>query len=146
MQAANLLANLCVVLAAAIVAVLALQRQRLPASAGFLDAGASIGLSRQDLVDRDEDVERQAEIGVLLVLVTIGLKFILASPRRIARTVFFCGGLQVGLTTVATFALAMAAGFSLERALFAGFQVALSSAAIVLCRLSARGEGESPHG
>ncbi len=146
MHGADLLADLSVVLAAAIVAVLVLHRLRLPAIAGFLVAGALIGPSGLGLIERGEDVEQQAEIGVVLLLFTIGLEFSLASLRRIARMVLVGGGLQVGLTTVATLGLAMAAGFSFERALFAGFLVALSSTAIVLRSLSERGEVDSPHG
>ncbi len=134
------------VLAAAIVAVLLLHRLRLPAIAGFLVAGALIGPAGLGLVDRNEDVDRQAEIGVVLLLFTIGLEFSLASLRHIARMVFVGGGLQVALTTAAIYALARLAGFTPERALFAGFLVALSSTAIVLRSLSERGELGAPHG
>lgn len=146
MHGADLLFDLAVVLAAAIAAVLVLHRLRLPAIAGFLVAGALIGPSGLGFVDRNEDVERQAEIGVVLLLFTIGLEFSLASLRRIARMVFVGGGLQVALTTGAAFALARLAGFTPERALFAGFLVALSSTAIVLRSLSERGELNAPHG
>ena len=141
-----LLRDLTVVLAAAVAVVLALHRLKLPAIAGFLVAGALLGPSGMSLVRDHERIETLAEIGVVLLLFTVGLEFSLASLRRIARMVCVGGALQVGLTLAATYLFARWLGFEPARALFAGFLVAMSSTAIVLRGLSDRGEVDAPHG
>lgn len=142
----GLLDDLVVVLAAAILGVLILHRLRLPAIAGLLFAGALVGPTGLGLIGDAEAVERLAEIGVALLLFTIGLEFSLSGLRRIAWMVGVGGALQVGLTLLATFAVARLAGWGVERAVFAGFLVALSSTAIVLRGLSEHGETDAPHG
>ncbi len=142
----GLLRDLLVVLSASILVVVALHRLRLPTIAGLLVAGAAIGPTGLALVGDTEAVGRLAEIGVVMLLFSIGLEFSLASLRRIARMVCVGGALQVGLTLAATFATATLLGHTGSRAVFFGFLVALSSTAIVLRGLSERGEVEAPHG
>ncbi|MBL8860398.1 MAG: cation:proton antiporter [Planctomycetes bacterium] len=138
--------DVVLVLAAALVVVLVLHRLRLPVIAGFLVAGALIGPSGLRLVTDTERIEQLAEIGVVLLLFTIGLEFSLARLRRIARAVLVGGSLQVGLTGVAALLVALAWGEPLERGVFLGFLVALSSTAIVLRGLTERDELAAPHG
>jgi CPA2 family monovalent cation:H+ antiporter-2 len=142
----GILRDLVVVLGAAILGVLLLHRLRLPAIAGLLLAGALVGPTGLGLVEDQDAVARLAEIGVALLLFTIGLEFSLSGLRRIAWMVGVGGALQVGLTLLATFAVARLAGLEAERAVFAGFLVALSSTAIVLRSLSEHGETDAPHG
>jgi CPA2 family monovalent cation:H+ antiporter-2 len=142
----GLLRDLLVVLSASILVVVALHRLRLPTIAGLLVAGAAIGPTGLALVGDTDAVGRLAEIGVVMLLFSIGLEFSLASLRRIARMLCVGGALQVGLTLGATFATATLLGHTGSRALFFGFLVALSSTAIVLRGLSERGEVEAPHG
>ncbi len=142
----RLLLDLIAILAASTLVVVVLHRLRLPAVAGLLIAGALIGPSGLGWISAGSDVERLAEIGVVLLLFTIGLEFSLSSLKRIARMVCVGGALQVTLSVAATYALSRGAGLSPERAWFAGFLVALSSTAIVLRSLSERGEVDAPHG
>lgn len=141
-----MLLDIVLVLAAALVVVLLLQRLRLPVIAGFLIAGALIGPSGLRLVSDPHRIEQLAEIGVVLLLFTIGLEFSLSTLRRIAGSVLVGGGLQVVLTGGATAAIAVGLGEPLERAIFLGFLVSLSSTAIVFRGLGERGELAAPHG
>ena len=113
---------------------------------GFLIAGVLIGPEATGLVSDKEIVDAAAEVGVLLLLFTIGIEFSLEKLARIKRLIFGGGGLQVGLTTGVTVAGLMAFGVSWQASLFTGFLVALSSTAIVLKLLSDRGEMEEEHG
>lgn len=113
---------------------------------GFLIAGVLIGPEATGLVSDKEIVDAAAEVGVLLLLFTIGIEFSLAKLARIKRLIFGGGGLQVGLATGVTVAVLMALGVSWQASLFTGFLVALSSTAIVLKLLSDRGEMEEEHG
>lgn len=140
------LPELVLILGVAVIAALLVGFLRLPAVAGFMLAGAVIGPSGLALVKDLHTVELLAEIGVILLLFTIGLEFSLERLRRIARLVAIGGTLQVGLTTLVSVIVAHSLGFSLARGVFFGFLIALSSTAIVLRGLSERGEMDAPHG
>jgi CPA2 family monovalent cation:H+ antiporter-2 len=141
-----LLRDLVVILAAAVAVVLVFRRIQLPAIAGFIVAGAALGPAGFGWVHDLEETRHLAEIGVVLLLFTVGLEFPLGELRRLGRVLTVGGGLQVGLTTVATAGLASAWGAGASKALFLGFLVALSSTAIVLKGLTERGEVDAPHG
>jgi CPA2 family monovalent cation:H+ antiporter-2 len=142
----DLLRQLVEIVSAALLVVLLLDRLRLPTIAGFIVAGALIGPSGFGLIADRHEIERLAEIGVVLLLFTIGLEFSLEKLRRLARVVALGGGLQVGLTTAAVVGLASAAGLPTNKGIFLGFLAALSSTAIVLKGLAERGETDAPHG
>lgn len=142
----EILADLTILLAAAVTVVVVLSRLRLPTIAGFVVAGALLGPSGLGIVQSSGGVEVLAEVGVILLLFTIGLEFSLGRLRRIWRVVAFGGGLQVGLTTLAVTAAAVGAGFGVSQGVFFGFLLALSSTAIVLRGLAERGETDAPHG
>ena len=141
-----LLRDLVVILAAAMAVVLVFRRLQLPAIAGFIVAGAALGPTGFGWVNDAAEISHLAEIGVVLLLFTVGLEFPLGELRRLGRVLIVGGGLQVGLTTAATAAIAAAWGAGTSKALFLGFLVALSSTAIVLKGLTERGEVDAPHG
>jgi monovalent cation:H+ antiporter-2, CPA2 family len=114
-------------------------RMRVVPIVGFLIAGVLIGPNALGLVERQEMVEAAAEIGVILLLFTIGIEFSLERLARIRRYVLLGGGLQVTLTIAVTLALLAAFGVAWRDGLFTGFLVALSSTAIVLKLLSDSG-------
>jgi CPA2 family monovalent cation:H+ antiporter-2 len=146
MTETHIYAELVVVLGAAVVVVLALSALRLPTIAGFIVAGAIVGPGALGWVSDPGQIDVLAEIGVVLLLFTIGLEFSLGELRRIGNLVALGGGLQVGLTTLATLAVTAALGLPASRGLFYGFLVSLSSTAIVLRALAERGETDAPHG
>ncbi len=143
---AETLPQLVLTLGVAVVAALFVGFLRLPAVAGFMLAGAVIGPAGFALVKDLHAVELLSEIGVILLLFTIGLEFSLERLRRIARLVAIGGTLQVGLTTIIAVVVSVSVGFSVARGVFFGFLTALSSTAIVLRGLSERGEIDAPHG
>ena len=107
MHAPAFLTELVVVFGVAVVVVLVLSRFRLPTIAGFIVAGALIGPGGLALVGGEGEggtarIEALADVGVVLLLFTIGLEFSLARLRLIWRTIAMGGGLQVGLTIAAS--------------------------------------------
>lgn len=142
----GVLRDLVVIFAAALAVVLLLTRLRLPTIAGFIVAGALLGPGGLGAVRDVQQVQRLSEIGVALLLFTIGLEFSLDELRRLGRVLSVGGGLQVGLTTAVVAVLAVLAGTSAPKGVFVGFLVALSSTAIVLKGLAERGEVDAPHG
>ncbi|WP_342394498.1 cation:proton antiporter [Myxococcus fulvus] len=121
-------------------------RFRLVPIVGFLLAGALIGPNALKLVKDLELVNSAAELGVILLLFSIGLEFSLEKLVRLQKLLFGGGGLQVGLSSVGMMGLLMLFGVAWRPALFTGFLVALSSTAIVLKLLGDRGETSSDVG
>ncbi len=113
---------------------------------GYLVSGVIIGPSVIGLVKDHTMIELFAEIGVILLLFTIGIEFSLKELIRSRRTIAMGGGMQVLLTILVVTLIAIAAGQPPGIAIFLGFLVSMSSTAIVLRILSERGEMESPNG
>jgi CPA2 family monovalent cation:H+ antiporter-2 len=113
---------------------------------GFLLTGILVGPHGLGLISAAKEVEVLAEVGVILLLFTIGLEFSLESLLRIRRLVLLGGSLQVLLTIGVVYGLSGLAGLSPQQSVFVGFLIALSSTAIVLKLLQERSEVESPHG
>lgn len=141
-----MLDELAAIAALGVVVTLVLSRLQLPAVAGLLFAGALAGPAGFRLVTSSEAIEVLAELGVVLLLFTIGLEFSLSRLQTIFRQVAVGGLLQVGLTTVAVAGGAVALGQPPGRGVFFGFIFALSSTAIVLRALTERRELDAPHG
>ena len=112
---------------------------------GFLLAGVLIGPHGLGLVFQ-ELVDGAAEVGVVLLLFTIGIEFSLEKLARIRRLILGGGALQVGLATAATAGILAALGVDWRTGVLTGFLVSLSSTAIVLKLLADRGEAAAPHG
>ncbi|GAM08660.1 putative K(+) efflux antiporter KefB [Geobacter sp. OR-1] len=130
----------------AILTVLLVRRLALPSIIGFLAAGMIAGPHALALVKSSHQVEQMAEIGVVLLLFTIGIEFSLKELMRIRQMVFLGGGLQTALTIAAIAAIGAACGYSIEQAIFFGFLAALSSTAIIMKLLLDGGEMDTPHG
>ncbi len=121
-------------------------RVRLVPIAGFLLAGVAIGPEALGLV-RDVDLVAQlAEVGVILLLFSIGVEFSLGQMARLARPIFLGGGLQVALTIGVVAGIMVLLGAGVGVAVFTGFLVSLSSTAIVLKVLGERAETDTPVG
>lgn len=138
--------QLAIVFAAAVAVALVLHRLKVPAVAGLLVAGAVIGPDGLGFVSDPERIEVLAEVGVVLLLFTIGLEFSLTELRRLSSLMLKLGLPQVTLTALAVVGLGVALGFPWRMSLFFGFLVALSSTAIVLQALGERGDTDAPHG
>jgi CPA2 family monovalent cation:H+ antiporter-2 len=127
----HFLRELIIVLTATIAIVFVFQKLRLPTIVGFLLAGVIIGPHGLALVGSGE-VDTLAEVGLVLLLFTIGLEFSLEQILGFQKRIIGAGLLQVVLTIAVVLSVALLFGASLEVGIFYGFLVALSSTAIVL--------------
>ncbi len=140
------LLDLLVIFAISIAVVFVFHQLRLPSIAGFLSAGALIGPYGLNLVSDLQQVNVMAEIGVVLLLFTIGIEFSLAHLTA-ARGILLVGGpLQVAGVLMLVTVGGVMTGLPLSQAVFWGCLLALSSTAIVLKALADRGESDSLHG
>lgn len=136
---------LIIILASLPVAYLCL-RLKLPLLVGLMLTGIAIGPYGFGLIKELEGIEILAEIGVMLLLFTIGLEFSLSRLKEMKRLVLLGGGFQVGLTIGAIVAVSALMGRGLNQGIFFGCLAALSSTAIVLKSYVDRNEVDSPHG
>jgi len=143
------LAELVLTYAIALVFILVLGRLRVPPIVAFIVAGAVAGPAGIGIVRTQDDVEILAEMGIVLLLFTVGLEFSLTEIRRIWQKVLIGGTLQIAATAAAILLLVLVFSGSTTTwrlGLFAGLFVALSSTAIVLQELGRRNQLDSPHG
>lgn len=136
---------LIIILASLPVAYICL-RLKLPLLVGLMLTGIAIGPYGFGLIKELEGIEMLAEIGVMLLLFTIGLEFSLSRLKEMKRLVLLGGGMQVVGTVAAGAAIAFLLGRPVNQSIFFGFLLALSSTAIVLKSYVDRNEVDSPHG
>lgn len=141
-----LLYDICIIFGLSIGVLLICHRLSVPSIVGFLLTGLIAGPHGLGLTQADREVEILAEIGVILLLFTIGIEFSLKNLLRIKRAVSIGGSLQVGLTLLAAFAMTRHFGQAANESLFIGCLAAVSSTAIVMKLLQERDETRTPHG
>ena len=132
MENIPLLKDLVVLMAVSVPIIVLLSRAGLPTVIGFLLTGVVIGPYGFGLVTEIHTVETLSQIGVVLLLFTIGLEFSIARMLNIRREGLIGGGLQVGVTVAIVLAAGSLMGFSFPVSMLLGFIIALSSTAIVL--------------
>jgi K+:H+ antiporter len=142
----HILRDLAVIFAGSLLVILVFYRLKLPALPGFIVAGILLGPNALGFVNDPQDVEALAEVGVILLLFTIGIEFSLSRLKEMGRQILVGGFSQMGFTILATLAAGLAFLGSWRVALFLGFLIALSSTAIVLKVMTDAGEIDAPHG
>lgn len=140
------LPELVLILAVSVAVMFGCHKIGLPPIVGFLLAGILCGPGGFGMVKSVHQVEMIAEIGVVLLLFSIGMELSTSELMRLKRPVFLGGTVQIGLTIAVFAGLAVLSGVATGKAVFAGFLAALSSTAIVLKELQSRAEMESPQG
>src|SRR5262245_11798077 len=132
MQADAFLKDLALVLCVAAITSVVFQRLRLPAAPGYIVAGLLIGPHVPfPLVANLETVQTLAELGVVLLMFSIGLEFSLRRLVRIGPRVGLVVLLEVGLMLAAGSLVGRLFGLGTEASVLAGGVVAISSTMIV---------------
>jgi K+:H+ antiporter len=142
----GVLGNLLVIFSVSIAVVFVFHQFRLPSIAGFLVAGALIGPHGLNLIGDIGTVQVLAEIGVVLLLFTIGIEFSLVQLASLRRLLFVGGPIQVGSVLAVAWLGAVGVGLSWQEGIFWGCLLSLSSTAIVLKALANKGDSDSIHG
>ncbi len=141
------LKSLVLIFGVSAIVVFALGRLRIPSIVGFLIAGVILGPHGFQFIKELHEVELFAEIGVILLMFTIGLEFSLRNLMMLRTQVLGSGTIQVTLTVIAVAIMSyLCLNQRVNAALFDGFLIALSSTAIVIKLLMDRAEINSPHG
>ena len=142
----SFLTDIVLLLAVSIPIVVLLRRVQLPTVAGFVVAGALVGPHALSWVRSVEEVESLAEIGVALLLFTVGLEFSLPRLLLLKRALLIGGVGQVLLTIAVVAGGGVALGRDPSGAVLFAFLVVLSSTAVVLKTLTDERQVDTPHG
>ncbi len=138
--------DVLVLLFAAFVLGAVCERFRQSAILGYLLAGTLLGPNTLNFISNEEEVKAVAELGVALLLFTIGLEFSWHRLRQMGAVAFGGGTLQVLVTMALAGGTAFLLGLGVSEAIVVGAVLALSSTATVLRILMVRAEFESIHG
>lgn len=141
-----ILSDLIIILAVVIPIVLICQKLNIPTIIGFILTGILIGPHSLAWVEVQHTVEMLAEIGIVLLLFTIGIEFSLDKLSQLKWFLLIAGGGQVTFTIGVTLLISWIYQIPTPKALLFGFMIALSSTAIVLKILGQRKELDSPTG
>ncbi|NLU03904.1 MAG: cation:proton antiporter, partial [Methanothermobacter sp.] len=140
-----LMREIVIIFSLALMVLLLLNRARIPAILGFFVTGVIAGPSVLGAVSSGS-IESLAEIGVILLLFTIGLEMSAERFGEFRRTALIGGTLQICLTVSVVAILTLVLGLDPAKAVFMGFLISLSSTAVVLKVLQDFHETEAPHG
>lgn len=114
---------------------------------GYLLAGMLLGgPGGMGVIQAEANIEAIAELGVALLLFSLGLEFSWQRLCGLGRSTLAAGAVQVVLTAVCCAAAVLMYGLSLREAVALGAMVSLSSTAAVLRVLIDRSEIDSSHG
>ncbi|MDH3458111.1 MAG: cation:proton antiporter [Gemmatimonadota bacterium] len=113
---------------------------------GYLLAGSLLGPNALNLVRSHDAVMTVAELGVALLLFTIGLEFSWRRLRAVGPIALGGGTLQVLVTGAVASGVSLLAGLDIRAAIAIGAMIALSSTAAVIRLLANRAEIDAIHG
>jgi monovalent cation:H+ antiporter-2, CPA2 family len=132
--------DIALILVAALLGGLVAQRLGLPLILGYILAGVAVGPNTGGpTVSSVHDIELLAEIGVALLLFTIGLHFSLDELAPVRRVALLGTSAQMALTIAFGYGLGRLLGFGWQEAAWFGALLSLSSTAVVLKSLSEQG-------
>lgn len=141
-----LLSDIILILTFSVAIIVITTNLKLPPLIGFLLTGIIIGPSVLNLVSSLEGIEILAEIGIMLLMFTIGLEFSLEKIKLMKKNFLFFGGFQVGISLIIFSILLFLFGLSFPQSFFGGFILTLSSTAIILKSLKDKGTVNTPSG
>lgn len=142
----HFLVNLGIALLAALVGGLVARLLRLPLLVGYLLAGVAVGPHTPGFFASEEAVHPVAKLGVALLMFAVGVQFHLKDLLALRRIALIGGGVQILATILLGWLVALALGWGHYGGVFLGCALALSSTAVMMRVLEARGELGTGHG
>jgi monovalent cation:H+ antiporter-2, CPA2 family len=133
----TVLTDLSLVIGTAAVAAVTFQRLRLPIVLGYMVAGLIIGPNGTGEVADLHLIETLSELGIILLLFTIGLEFSVRTIARVGLPTLFTAVIEVALVAIIAYAAGRALGWTSMTAMFAATAVGISSTMLVVKGLEA---------
>ncbi|NKF51723.1 potassium transporter [Shewanella sp. WXL01] len=141
----GLLVHILAMLVIAIIAIALLRRIGLPPILAYLLTGVVSGPAGFHWFTQHQ-MHSVAELGVVLLMFTLGLEFSVPKLWSMRRTVFGLGSMQMTITALIAGGMALLVGQGMVAAIVIGSVIALSSTAIVLKLLNEQGWLRRRHG
>ncbi len=138
----TLFTTLLLVFLSAIIGGLIAKKLRQPAIIGYIAVGVLIGNVFSKVIDKAL-ISQIAEVGVTLLLFTLGVEFSFERLKKILKTVSWAATLQILISFFLFLPLFSWFGYAFLPALFIAIACALSSTAVVVRMLTERGEKET---
>jgi CPA2 family monovalent cation:H+ antiporter-2 len=113
---------------------------------GYIGLGIALNAANLGRMFDASVIHLLSDLGVMFLLFDLGLRFSPGRVRRDATTIFGLGSLQVAVSTIAFFAIAMATGLAMPQALLIGITLSLSSTAVVERLITERHQVNCPVG
>lgn len=145
MHQMDFLVDVILIFGVSLVVNLLLSRLRQPTILGYILSGLLIGPHGLGWIAHG-DLETLAEVGIVLLMFTLGIEFSFDKMKRLKGIALGGGSMQIGLTILAGIGVALALDWTWYRGIYLGCLVALSSSAIVLKLLQEGGELDTLHG
>lgn len=142
----ELLRDIVVLILCSAAVLVLFSRIRVPSILGFILTGTIIGPSGFHLISNTTAIELFAEVGVMLLMFTIGLEFSLSAIRKMRFEALVLGSLQMGLTMMMVAAICLLLGLKVYEAILIAFVVSMSSTAIVMKLLQDQRKLQTPYG
>lgn len=142
----TILTDILIIFAVAVPAAFIFHKLKLPPIIGFLVTGVLIGPSGFGFVNEVERINLLAEIGIALLVFSLGLEFSLKHFGEIKIVALLGGAMQIILTISLVIFISIFSGFGWREGLFLGCAISLSSTAIVYYLLAQKRLVDSPHG
>jgi len=146
MEDLGLVGDLAVLLVAALVGGAVAHALRLPALLGYLAAGLIIGPHTPGFVSDVEQVQTLADLGVALLMFSLGVRFRFRELLAARNVALLGGGVQVCVMLGLGVLVGWGLGIDRDGSLLLGGAIALSSTMVALKLLEELGEVDTVHG
>lgn len=131
--------EIIILIIAAFIGGFAARTIKLPPVVGYLASGIIFGTVGRAIIPSHETLFELSQIGIALLLFTLGFEISLKTFRRMSKKILFAGLLQIILTTAALFPILLIFQFSIQISVLFALLFSFSSTAVVLKILEERG-------
>jgi monovalent cation:H+ antiporter-2, CPA2 family len=138
--------DIIIILSLSFISVFICSKIKIPPIVGYLITGVIAGPYALGLITSYKDVDSLGEVGIILLLFTIGIEFSFKKLLRIKKDIFLGGGVMLFISISLTYLLSIGLGYSIIQSLFFGILASMSSTAIILYILQKEGKVKSPEG
>ena len=131
----------------AVVSGIVLNYLKIPTIIGYILTGTLTTYLFGFHVEDSADLSEIAEIGIVFLMFSIGLEFSFKKITQMRQEVLLFGGLQIGLSIAAFFAVCyFLLRFDFNTSIIVASAVSLSSTAIVLKQINETNQSKTPYG
>lgn len=123
-----------------------LNKLKIPSILGFLLSGFILGPFGLKLLKDVEKIKDIAEIGIVLLLFSVGIEFSKEMVISLKKKFIISGTSQFILTFFLVLLISLFFKVQINQGIIAGFLITLSSTAVIFKIMMERGEMDTPHG